>query len=105
VEDHRPVPHFWIHVPGNPKLPLALRNDAGQVIHKHGGRLLDDLLFYKPNEPNLGYGTVECSAEQIEKITAELKKSTYELVLTADQADARERRRRARAKGRAKPKR
>jgi hypothetical protein len=92
------VPHFWIQVPGNPKPPKKMRDDAGQVIHKHGGRLLDDLLYFKPSQPNLGYGTVECGMQEIAKIASELK-AEYERVLTADEMDVRVRRRRRGRRG------
>jgi hypothetical protein len=86
VEDHRRVPHFWIKVPGNPKPPKRLRDDASKVVNKHGGRLLDDELFFKPDEPTRGYGTVDCEDEEIGEIAAELG-ADYERVLTSNEAN------------------
>jgi hypothetical protein len=98
VEDHRVVPHFWIHVPSNPKPPKRMRDETRQVVHKHGGRLIEDELYFKPTDPKLGYGTVDCKANAIAAIAEELN-AEYERVLTTDETIERIKRRRARARG------
>jgi hypothetical protein len=64
------VPHYWIRIPGNPKPPNELRNQTRHVVHRHGGTVVEDEVFFE--SPTLGYALINVDVGEIEEIANEL---------------------------------
>jgi hypothetical protein len=79
------MPHFWIALPVNPHAK-KLKEKLQSAAKTNNARILGDEVFFKPDERDTGYATIECDERQIETIADELN-ARFEHVLTAEEAD------------------
>jgi len=79
------MPHYWIKIPGNPKPPRELRNQAKQVVKKHGGEVIGDDVFFE--SPTQGYALINVDVGEIDEIANELNTDAPPPLYPADEVE------------------